>query len=84
MTIDSHAALPADGTVDDYESWHGELPKEFHEAETIPYVDDCRFSGQHVQTSRSEEVVKQGYSCQGRGKRRLNPNLPCDEQLTCL
>jgi len=47
--------------VDDYEIWDGELPEEFHKAETMPYVNDCRLPGKHVLTSRSEKTVEQRY-----------------------
>ena len=41
--MDSQTAFPADGPIDDYEIWHGELLEELRK-ETILYVDDLRIS----------------------------------------
>ena len=44
MGIDSDAARLVDGLTDDYEIWHGELPKALHKDKSVLYVPGLRKS----------------------------------------
>jgi hypothetical protein len=55
--IDSKATCLADVPTDDYESWNGELPVEFHRDKTILYVDDSQiYQGVRRLTSCLESI----------------------------